>query len=279
MILVDSHVHIYACFDLGDLLETAFANFKSEASRFSRSQAFDGVLLLTEAAGDNWFEYLSNHTREGKTSARDHSAGWTFHPTMEIQSLLARGAGRKSLFLVAGRQIVTAEDLEVLALFTDKVFEDGHPLEQALEAVTQSGGLPVIPWGFGKWTGSRGRLLLEKLEDAKNHHLFIGDNGGRASFLPRPRYFEVAEAKGIRILPGSDPLPFASEYRRTGSFGFRVDGSINSMRPAEDIRRILLDPNTRPRPYGALEKPWRFFRNQLAMQIKKRLHRSEVKMS
>lgn len=52
---------------------------------------------------------------------------------------------------MAGRQIVTAEKLEVLALGTDLDIDDGRPIREVLSLVTENGGLPVIPWGAGKW--------------------------------------------------------------------------------------------------------------------------------
>jgi hypothetical protein len=139
--------------------------------------------------------------------------------------------------------------------------------------VKECGAVPVIPWGFGKWMGTRGKIVRDLLELARKTDIFLGDNGGRPAFLPRPVHFNSAESLGIRILPGSDPLPFSSEYWRPGSFGFLVEGAMNHEHPGKDLGYILLDPNTLPKPYGKLENPYRFFRNQIAMQIRKQLRK------
>ncbi len=273
MILVDAHVHIYNCFDLELFFDSAFANFRSEAARLGHVDDFTGILLLTETSKDNWFECLTGYAG-GKDGIGSKPIGnWTFHHTNETCSLCIRNGTNESLFLIAGRQIVTEENLEVLALITEREFEDGLPLTEMIQSVRNYGAIPVIPWGFGKWAGRRGAILREILEANNDVEVFLGDNGNRPSFLPRSSHFKLAEMEGIRVLPGSDPLPFASESCRPGTFGFSVEGSITSQHPAKDLKRILLDPSTRPRAYGLLEKPYRFLRNQLAMQILKRLNK------
>ena len=271
MILVDAHVHIYDCFDLQTFLDSALANFRAEAARCQKNSAFTALLLLTETARENWFQRLESHARKEPGIGSNAFENWTFRQTNESCSLSARRTGAQSLFLIAGRQIVTAEGLEVLALATNNEFEDGTPLADVVRTVRSSGAIPVIPWGSGKWMGQRGMILTKTLNGPEAPGLFLGDNGNRPSFWPRPSHFKVAETKGIQVLPGSDPLPFASESYRAGSFGFSVNGSVTPESPASDLKRILLDPTTRLKEYGHLEHPWRFFRNQLAMQVIKHL--------
>ncbi|HMK65322.1 MAG TPA: hypothetical protein VK564_05965, partial [Thermodesulfobacteriota bacterium] len=158
-----------------------------------------------------------------------------------------------------------AEGLEVLALGTLDPLEEGRSLISLIPKISQSGGLPVIPWGVGKWLGARGNLVKSIIEQNEIRPLFLGDNGNRPTFWPRPKYFELAEKKGIALLPGSDPLPFPSEIVKIGRFGFKISGSINPGYPGRDIKKLLLDPATKPEIFGSLEKPLRFFRNQLKM--------------
>ena len=75
-----------------------------------------------------------------------------------------------------------------------------------------------------------------------------------------------AEEKGLRILPGTDPLPLASECCRPGSFGFTIQGSLSLEEPGEHIKQMLLNPKICLEPYGSLETPFRFIRNQLAIR-------------
>ena len=116
---------------------------------------------------------------------------WAFHRTHEDCSLYAQSKNSQGLFLIAGRQIVTAENLEVLALATANDFRDGSPMEELIEAVKESGGIPAIPWGPGKWMGRRGVFLRNLLERAKDPGLFLGDRTvpfcrSKASLLRHP---------------------------------------------------------------------------------------------
>ena len=270
MILIDAHVHIYNCFDLQTFLDSALKNFKVQAIRCKQNDTFTPILFLTETKGENWFQHLEGYAREGRVIGSTSSKNWSFYHTDENCSLQLRCNGGQGLFIIAGHQIVTTEGLEILALATDKNFNEGTPIEQIIQSIRDTGGIPVIPYGFGKWIGRRGMILKNLLKKTEDSRLFLGDNGGRPLFLPRPSHFMQAEKKGIRVLPGSDPLPFPSECERAGSFGFSVKGSISSTHPARDITRILLDSTCIFKPYGHLAHLPHFFRNQLLMQILKR---------
>jgi len=275
MILIDAHVHIYDCFDLRIFLDSALSNFRAEASRQAKKDNFSALLLLTESEDINWFQILETYA-DGKRRIRLENGGWTLHRTTENCSLCAQREDGHSLYIVEGRQIVTAENLEVLALISDRQFADGNPIVDVIQAVRDDGSLAVIPWGFGKWMGSRGRILKDILKDVNGSELFLGDNGGRSAFWPRPNHFKLAEAKGLRVLPGSDPLPFITESRRPGSFGFMVDGSLDHEKPAKYIKDILLDSRATIKAYGSLESPHRFLLNQFRMQLNKQLRKRKI---
>jgi len=266
LILVDSHVHVYACFNLSIFLDSASSNFSVEAARRGKADEFDCALLLSEDSDSNCFARL----RQAADQALRSQGQWIFDRTEEDCSVIARRAGKHSMAVVAGRQIITAENLEVLALATSARIEDGARIDQVIEAVRASSGVVVLPWGAGKWLGSRGSVVRRLIESNNSDEIFLGDNSARPVFWREPSHFRLARAKGIRILPGSDPLPFRSEGSRAGSFGFAVQGYLDPAHPARDLRRILDDPATRPDPFGSLERPARFFRNQIAMQLRKR---------
>jgi hypothetical protein len=59
LITVDSHVHIFECFDLTRFLDAAYANCRSEAQRKKKEGDFTGMILLTESFGVNWFRRLA----------------------------------------------------------------------------------------------------------------------------------------------------------------------------------------------------------------------------
>jgi hypothetical protein len=276
MVLADAHVHVYGCFNLAQFLESAFANFQRQAQASDPHADFDALLFLTETAADNWFRALRNQALTGTSTGLEVGADWVFSATRENCSLRAQGPDGQRLVLIAGRQVVTAERLEVLALCTSDFFPDGPTLSQVVSSVRNVNGIPVIPWGAGKWTGNRGEILTEFLQEQKHGNIFLGDNSGRPTFWRRPHHFKLAQTKGIRILPGSDPLPFPSEYKRAGSFGFTVEGTLNWDHPAAQVREMLLNPSITITPYGSLEQPYRFLRNQALMQLTKHLIRTSA---
>jgi len=264
--LIDAHVHIYDCFDISTFLDSAIHNFRKAAQDSSVGTRFIGVLLLTETASDHKFEALKE-IASGRTENRD-APSWQFTNTEEDCSLLAEN-GENQVLVVAGRQIITREKLEILALGTTRSFPDRLPIREVLATIRASQALAVLPWGFGKWLSDRGLVIEELLNSAHHPDYFLGDNSGRPGFLPRPRFFAQAKKRGIRILPGSDPLPFPREMVKPGSFGFILNHRISIITPASDIKKLLSEPEIAVNPYGQTERPLRFVRNQIAMQLAK----------
>ncbi|MGF1480877.1 MAG: hypothetical protein ACFB4I_15560 [Cyanophyceae cyanobacterium] len=258
-IIVDAHVHVHDCFNLDALLSAAVQNFNCCVSQHNST----AVLFFTEVTGKNYFQKLIADRDKAKLLSKE----WSFQRTQENVSLYADNSLRQGIYLMAGRQIVTQENLEVLALITEQQFEDGEPLEITVQKILSAGSIPVIPWGVGKWIGQRGTFLQDFLA---THHfpvLFLGDNGGRPIFWRSPPHFKQAQAKGWRVLPGTDPLPLASEASRPGSFGFTVTGTLSSKKPGQQMKQMLLNPETQLQPYGSLESPLRFLRNQIAIRF------------
>jgi hypothetical protein len=270
MLLIDAHVHIYDCFDLDKFFDSAYANFKSAAEQFDRNNDFTGILLLTETSVDNWFSHLSDYAEEKGIPLDKKKSKWKIRHTCESNSLIAESGGSKNLLLIAGRQIATSEGLEILALSTLDNFKDGNPIKKLIAEIKDKGGIPVIPWGFGKWLGRRGKILSDLMMEREHNSFYLGDNGGRPKFLATPFHFKLAKKKGIRIFPGSDPLPFKAEYWRAGSYGFSVFESISFNCPWCGLRNILNKSELCINPYGSYENLFRFLHNQIAMQIRKR---------
>lgn len=271
LVIADAHVHIYDCFDLDQFLDASYQNFSKIAAHQDNQTPFVGVLFLTETIRDRYFQKLSQLAAGKSTAALTQK--WQFRPTGEAESLYAYTDQGAEICIVAGRQIVTAEDLEVLALGTTELFDDGQPIDNVVNAVHQAGGLPVIPWGFGKWIGRRGAVLAELLA-AEQSSILLGDNSGRPLFWKRPPYFETVEKNGLCVLPGTDPLPFTSETDRPGKYGFMMQVAINPQMPATSLKQAVMNSPASLKTYGSLESPIRFIRNQIAMQITKRQRRS-----
>ena len=262
--LVDSHVHFYDCYDRATFFDSAARNFRAAAAARGLASEPTGCLLFTEGAGDHYFRRFRDE------ADRDTGGGWAFRRTAEDASLLAVKDGETTILLVAGRQVATREGLEVLALGCDKDFADGEDLQSTFEAVLESGALPVLPWGFGKWWLGRGALMSQFVGSLDPARVCLGDNSGRPRGFPVPKLFRLAQSRGIKVLPGSDPLPFPSEVTKPGSFGFVLDGILDPQRPAESLKQIVRQRATQQVPYGRLESLGRFCRNQVLMQIRKR---------
>ncbi|MHC4476792.1 MAG: hypothetical protein ACYTEL_14190 [Planctomycetota bacterium] len=275
MIFVDAHVHLYDCFDLKVFFDSALSNFGSAAERLSHRDVFVAVLFLTEGPHENGFQRVAHLVKNEHSGKINSVPNWAFHNTKENTSILALYNRKQVIFLIAGNQIVTAENLEVLALGTEKRLNPGEPLEKTVQTVIEADAIPVIPWGAGKWLGRRGQILEKLLKGIGDTCLFLGDNGGRPSFWGLPSHFRLAEKRGIRVLRGSDPLPFETECLRPGSFGFSLQGRISKEFPAAQLKSLLLNPSTRIHTYGKLETPFRFFQNQLAMKLLKRRDKQE----
>lgn len=270
--LADAHVHFHRGFRRAAFLDGALRNFRRGAADLRLSGPLIGCLLLAESAGVCCFRLF----REG--GGED---GWSFAPTAEPESLVAR-RGDDRLILVAGRQVVTREGLEVLALATAADFPDGQPLDETLDRARAAGALPVLPWGFGKWWFSRGARVARELA-ARRGELYLGDNAGRPELAgllgslwgslwgSGPRLFRAAAESGIPVLPGSDPLPLPGHAARAGSYGFLLSGALDEDRPARSlvqrVRRVRA-AGGRLRPFGRRSGVVRFCRDQAALRLR-----------
>ena len=262
---VDAHVHVHPGFALDRFLENALRNLSCAGG----PGTFEGVLLLTETCTDDVFDMLAEAARREIEFAT--ARGWRAHrlPREDV-SLRLEGPDSASLVIVAGRQIVTAEKLEVLALGTTRTFEDGRPIASVLEDLETSDTLSVIPWGFGKWMGGRGKVVERLIERTRPGLFDLGDNRARPAFFREPPHFDQGRDRGLRILAGSDPLPMRSGVSQVGTYGFECEIDFDAGRPWHSLCRALRDPSTVVQTFGRRERPLPFVRDQVAMQIVKR---------
>lgn len=267
-ILVDGHVHIHPNFDLETFLNAALANFQQQADNAVY------VLALTESKTANYFQLLRQMScgQWGKTLTK-----WQVIPTEETDSLYLQSLEKTAMgiYLIAGRQIVTAENLEVLALFTDRIFPDNEAIASTVDRVVKAGGIPAIPWGFGKWMGKRGKILSELLEQ-RIESLCLADNGGRPQFWSQPMLLRRATELNVTVLSGSDPFPFKSQVKRAGRVGFKLWGAFDSSCPAASIRQLLQNQEQPVELYGELETLGNFFYNQVAVQYLKHFYKHKI---
>jgi hypothetical protein len=258
----DTHVHFHPCFEAGSFLDAAADSLHGGTS--DSSGLITAAICLTESRGDDWFGALAR-LEEGAAIA---GSRWRRFKTAEANSVIVSDERGRELAVIAGRQIVCRERLEVLALGYPACPEDGKPIRDVLRLVAKAGAVPVLPWGFGKWTGDRGKIVQQLLEGPPCEFA-VGDNGGRLALLGEPELFAVARRKGFKILPGTDPFPFRWDGRRVGSFGMEWEGGLDRDAPYDSLKSLISTRSDGGRPFGRLENLPAFIRNQVAIQLRR----------
>lgn len=256
---VDAHVHFHVLDRVAPTLDAAASNLRAAGGA---GNGMLGALLLAQARDERVFESLVATSAVGR---------WRFTSANGEPETLIAHRDSDRIAIVCGRQVRTREGLEVLGLGTGAEFPDGISLPEAVRAVQASGALTVLPWGFGKWLGQRGKRMASLLNDGHAGRLFVGDNGGRMQALPMPASILEAEANGIVVLRGSDPFPFAADHRRAGAFGFFAGTSPPESAPWCALRDWLLALRSSPQSYGRACGPVRFAINQVGIQLYRRL--------
>ena len=223
-----------------------------------------GALLLTQASGERVFEQIKVNGLSGD---------WQTEPVhQEPESLVAR-RGDTKIAIVCGRQVRAEGGLEVVGLGTCQEFSDGASVAETVAAVHASGALAVLPWGFGKWLGNRGRVVRDTLHSVGPRAVSVGDNGSRLAALGAPALIRESELEGFRVLPGTDPFPFANDYRRVGGFGFLAGVTIDESAPWTSLRAWLAGLTQSPASFGEASGPVRFLINQIGIQFYNRFFR------
>lgn len=255
-LLVDSHVHIYGHYNLATFLDAAHA-------RMAQRDDVVPVLMLTETAQDDAFTQIANERRA--------TPGWRVErlPDDPAAILMHPKAGQPIL-LMAGRQIITAEKLEILALATTGQFADGVAAEEVLNKLLVANVPAVMPWGVGKWIGARGKLVTRLLDTfGGNPGVMLGDIAGRARGWPEPAQFRQAAKLDVPVLTGSDPLPIPGAEKAVGRFGIELPNTISDATPAADLRKMLTELRGQPQAFGARSGPFGMIQDQIALRTKR----------
>lgn len=230
-IAADTHVHVYPCHDLDTALSTGLRNLDRLAGPHRPDQLVR-MLFLTERQDCRVFRELV----QGHTRFRDPR--FTLEGPFESAALRVHLDDQPALYLFAGRQVVTCERVEVLALTTDDVIPDGQPLPAVLQRIRACGGIPVLSWAPGKWFFKRGRLVRQVLTTCRPGDLLVGDTTLRPTVWPEPRLLRKAAKRGIRVVAGSDPLPFPGEEACVGQYGIVGEALFDPERPVSSAREM-----------------------------------------
>jgi hypothetical protein len=247
--LIDSHVHIYPFHDLEWALNALF-------DRLSRPGVI-AVACLTERFDCDLFYEIS----EDESKLQDSSFSISQRPGPRCL-LIESSKHNGRMYLIAGQQIVTGENLEILGLNIAERIPDSLSAGETIDRVLRAGGTPVVAWGFGKWLFSRSRIVRALLEQFDPCQLVLGDTSMRPIGWLTPLLFRVARRKGFRILHGSDPLPHSGEEKQAGSYCSDVIADTED--PQKLIEMFLLDPAVHIKSFGRRGLPWQVARRLLS---------------
>jgi hypothetical protein len=270
--LVDAHVHYHPEFGWGRFLEGALEN----TARIARGAPTVGTLTATclLMADPEGVDSLRNLVDSSDDAPDDAPApGWHLEVLEGGAVSVDSPDPGPHLLLLPGRQVRTRERLELLALDCTLSIPDGLSLEETAIAAREGGAVSVLPWGFGKWSLGRGRVVSDLLDSARDLGLHVGDNGNRPGTSPCPRLLGRARREGILDLPGSDPLPFPDHARRAASYGFVLPGDPDPSRPGAGIRDGLRHfsaiGESPPAVDAGRRGPLAFAGDQLRMQLRR----------
>lgn len=253
-IVADTHIHLYDNYNLESFFDKAFKNMEDLSSNSEK------ILCLTEAKSNQFFNRFS----EGESCGK-----YSFQKTEESHSLKIISDNKTVAYLLNGRQIVTSEGIEVLALATDKQIEDGRQASDVIDALIKEEALVVLGWGVGKWLFGRGELVNSLIKSGNPETLIIGDNSARPPFWGTPVQYNTAEKGNFRVIAGSDPLPFSEEIDKPGTFGIKGSTDFNEAAPSESLKELIRSGSFEI--CGKRDSIVQFFTRQLRMYTKKYL--------
>ena len=237
-LLVDGHVHLYPQFDLAHAIKHALdIMIIAQRTSSNRDDAIK-IWLLTERSDARAFESLK---------ANPNLTGYQVVPTEESESLIIKNTATQEpvLYVLAGRQIVTRENLEIFSLASEiQVADRSLPAAECIQHIRHQGGVPVVNWAPGKWFAARGRVVTKLFEEFHPRELLLGDTTMRPKIWPTPRLMKSAMQKGFKVIAGSDPLPFTGEEEKIGTYNFIIRGEFDYSKPAASIRKLLQDEST-----------------------------------
>lgn len=221
---VDTHVHLYPVYRLAQALDALIDNLAAAADEVA-------VGCLTERHDCFVFDQLA----AGASPLDDR---FEVSPPDGVLLRLRRRADGATCYLVAGQQIITAENIEVLALGMRDRLPDGQDAAATVSAVRAAGAVPVVAWAPGKWFGGRGKVVRDLLRRFQPGDLALGDTTLRPHGWATPFIMRAAHARGFCVLAGSDPLPHAGEECRPGSYHSVIEADLPLSQLVEQLAHL-----------------------------------------
>lgn len=259
MIIIDGHVHLHDQVPIEIFLDVTRDNLRRYCSHLKRG-AMQAVLCLAD------FSHAEGFSRLIEMSSNKSFQNWQIKTTDDELSLLAQHSQGDKLWLIAGRQLVSAENVEVIGIGTSYQCDNSMSLLEIVEAINNLCAQPVIPWGAGKWWGNRGKIVSNVLNLSPG--LLLGDSGGRP-WCWRPNLLTKSKKNKIKILPGSDPLPVPSDQYRNGSYGIVINEPFDQNFPCSWLKNQLKQMPSSVKIFGGPLGLVYFLKCQIALWRKK----------
>jgi hypothetical protein len=202
--LLDTHLHLYPNYDLPLAFNQLLDRSASQGTRVNR------VACLAERHDCHFHQQLSDGS--------SRLSGFEVTPGIGNAITIKRESDGLQLSLLPGRQVITRENIEVLALACPEMIDDGQPALDVIYQINQLQRVPVLTWSPGKWFGERGKLVERLINELDKQDFLIGDTTLRPYGWSTPRLMKMAQDKGFTVIAGSDPLPFSGEEHWLGAY-------------------------------------------------------------
>lgn len=244
-IIADTHLHLYPCFGLDRAFSVFLDRFQGEEAHVER------VACLAERYDCFYYDRL----RAGE----DLLSNFIVEDADENSLVLRRKNDNRALTLLPGRQIITLERIEVLALCTTATFTADMRAADLIRDIRQQNGIPVLPWSPGKWFGGRGWVIDGLLQSFTPGDFLVGDVSLRPVGWPVPLLMRKARRLEYRIICGSDPLPFSEEENSFGMYASRIETVDNDITPAMMLSSLLANKAVNIAGLGRRSTPFALF--------------------
>lgn len=260
---IDGHVHLYPVYDLKKAVECGVRNLIDHSKKISSNVI--PVWLLVERSDANFFDQIYQSPEKYENGEVKFKQG------NDDLTIVVEKNKEPILFVFAGRQLVTKEGLEVLSLISNLNIPDRQKsIDEVIQAVTDSGGIPTLNWAPGKWFFNRGKVIARQIKEKSINEIFIGETTLRNTLWPEPKLVKQARKKGFPIIAGSDPLPFKGEEKGIGSFGFTIEGDFGPEKPAQSLRDLMNQNREDIKIIGHRNNIFTFARRQYKIMMEKR---------
>ena len=229
--VIDTHVHIYPFYRVEQALESILDNLSRTGGDATK------IACLTERYDCNLYEELATSPRN------EVRKSFSIEP-LEGSLLISRHDGQGDFYLLPGQQVITAENIEILSLNCLKRVVEGNSAADTVRDILERGGVPVIAWAPGKWFFKRGKVVRALIDEFSPSDIALGDTALRPLGWGVPSIMKAAKRSGFKVLYGSDPLPFAGEEFKPGTYVTLVQSesdsaSIDSLNPDRVLKNIL----------------------------------------